>query len=487
MIESLSTILQENCRLTHDRPVVVGFSGGPDSLCLLHLLWRLGYPLIAAHFNHGLRTEAAADAAAAARAAEVLGLPFHMEEGNVRAEAGAGGLSIEEAGREARYRFLFAYARRVGAQAVAVGHTADDQAETVLMHLLRGSGLSGLGGMRYRSFQPLWSEEIPLVRPLLGIWRAEVDRYLSEQGLQPVLDASNLDPTYFRNRLRNHLIPILEEYNPRVKKLLWQTALILQGDEAVLEEAVEAAWQACTPEVREDALSLSLEPFRALSTGLQRRVLRQAVGRLRPALRDIGFETVERGLAFINRTGQGGQLDLASGLRLSREGERVWVSGWTTDLPAGEWPAFPGEKSLLLEVPGRLALSGGWVLEAAVVEEGAFPECSSARTPPSQPVDPFQAWLDLDRLALPLLVRSRLPGDRFRPLGMEGHSIKLSDYFINVKLPRRARHAWPLVLSGGEIAWLPGYLPAEPFRLTPATRRALYLRLRKADAAGGML
>jgi len=477
MIERFATFLEQNCWLSPERPTVVGFSGGPDSLCLLHLLWRLGYPLIAAHFNHGLRPEAAADEAAARETALALGLPFHSEQGDVRSEASAGGLSIEEAGRSARYRFLFTLARQTGAQAVAVGHTADDQVETVLMHLLRGSGLSGLGGMRPRSFQPVWSEEIPLVRPLLRSWREEVERYLAEQGLQPVQDASNLDLTFFRNRLRNHLIPILETYNPKVKKLLWQTAEVLQGDEAVLETAVETAWQACRPEIREGAISLALEPWRALPTGLQRRVLRQAVGCLRPALRDIGFETVERGLSLLNRTEQGGEIDLASGLRLFREGERVWIAGWGSDLPAGGWPAVTESEILLLEIPGRLALSGDWVLEAEAVEGKAIPHLSTAQS--RQQVDPFQGWLDLDRLFLPLQVRARRPGDRFRPLGMQGHSLKLSDYFINVKLPRRARGAWPLVISAGEIAWIPGFLPAEPFRLTSDTHRALSLRLRK--------
>jgi tRNA(Ile)-lysidine synthase len=481
MIEPLAQILKENCRLDPARPVLVGVSGGPDSLCLLHVLWQLGYPLVVAHYNHGLRPEAEADAAAVGLAAAGLGLSFVTERGDVRAAAETNRLSIEEAARQKRYQFLFEQARQVSAQAVAVGHTADDQVETVLMHLLRGAGLSGLGGMRYRARLAIWSEEIPLVRPLLGVWREEVERYITEQGLAPVLDESNLDPSFYRNRLRRQLLPYLQAYNPRVKELLWQTASLLQEDEAVLEVAVEAAWMDCLLEKGEGALALAFTPLLGLPTGLQRRVLRRALSCLRPGLRDISYDTVRRALSFLSSPAAGGQIDLADGLRLWREGERVWIAGWSADLPTGGWPAVPDQESRELTAPGRLRLGDGWVLEASIL--AAVPEPGEAPWRRSEAPDPFSAWLDLDRLALPLQVRARRPGDRFRPLGLGGHSLKLSDYFINAKLPQRARLAWPLVLSAGEIAWLPGFAPGEAFRFTPDTRRVLHLRLSQEAAA----
>lgn len=199
MQERVNICLRDECFLKPDKPVIVAVSGGPDSLCLLDILHKFSSLLMVAHFNHGLRPESESDARAVRREAEKRSLTFILGEDDVATFAADNRLSIEEAARIRRYRFLFAQAEKYDTQAVAVGHTADDQIETMLMHLLRGSGLSGLKGMPARSSPNAWSAGIPLLRPLISIWREEVLAYCREYDLKPVIDRSNMDTTIYRN------------------------------------------------------------------------------------------------------------------------------------------------------------------------------------------------------------------------------------------------------------------------------------------------
>ncbi|MFZ6028310.1 MAG: tRNA lysidine(34) synthetase TilS [Chloroflexota bacterium] len=469
MLAQLHLILQQDCALDEDRPILVGVSGGPDSLCLLDVLDQLGYRLVIAHVNHRLRPEAEEDARLVAQVAEARSIPFVLGSADVRAYAAVHQLSTEEAARVVRYRFLFDQAKCHQAQAVAVAHNADDQAETVLMHLLRGAGLAGLRGMAYRTLPNAWSETIPLVRPLLGVWRTDVLAYCERRQLKPCFDGTNLDTTFFRNRLRHELIPYLETYNPRVRQVLWRTARSLSADYEMLSGLMEAAWTECILEQGDGWLLLGVVCLLGQSLAVQRSVIRRAVTLLRPALRDLAFDVVERTLDWLVHPPQTGQCDLAAGLRLVWEGERVYLAAWEANLPSMAWPAWPGEPQAL-PVPGELALAGGWWLRASLETGGVF---AVARTND----DPYHTWLAADTSSL--LVRTRRPGDRFRPLGMGGASLKLADYFINRKLPRRARQRWPLVCVGDEIAWVPGYHLAHPFRLTETAQQAVHLWLEK--------
>lgn len=479
MLGKIETVLRQGCRLPLDRPVVVGVSGGPDSLCLLDVLHQAGYALIAAHFNHKLRPEADEEAAAVARTAEKAGLPFVSESQDVRAFAEAESLSIEEAARTLRYRFLFAQARKRQAQAVAVGHTADDQVETVLMHFIRGAGLSGLKGMGYRTVIPAFDAVIPLVRPLLDVWREETVVYCAAHGLRPILDASNMSLNFFRNRLRHVLIPTLESYNPRIREVLWRTAQALSGDHDTLSETLAAAWKACVHQAGAGYVAFEVSALAAFPVGLQRNMVRRALEHVRPGLRNVDFAALQRAAAFIADPARPPQLDLVGGVYLFREGGHFYVAAWEADLPDEGWPQMAGNP-LPLALPGEVSISDEWRLVAEewdVVALAWEHACENA--------DPFKAWLDAERLAAPLEVRGRRPGDRFQPLGMDGHSLKMSDFFVNVKLPRRARQRWPLVCAGEAILWVPGYRPAHPFRMSAATRRVIYLALSRTDSAKG--
>ena len=475
MLEVLSRILQDECQLDPAKPIVVGVSGGPDSLCTLDVLVRCGYSPVVAHFNHKLRPEADADSKFVQRIAEKRKLSFAGEEIDVRALAEDGRQSIEEAARNARYRFLFATAERVAAQAVAVGHSADDQVETVLMHLLRGAGLDGLSGMEFRSLPNAWSEHIPLVRPLLDVWRAQIIEYCQEQGFDPIIDATNQDQTFFRNRIRHELLPNLESYNPSIRKVLWRTAEVLRGDMELVKQAVDTAWQECL--LTEGSDYVGLDPQRASQQTLsvQRHLIRRAIAYLRPGLRDIGFNTVEQVRKYFRDSQPTAEIDLIAGLKLLSEPGRIWLAEWEADIPTSEWPQIL-EGEVLLPIPGAFDLTNGWRI---AVEKIA--STNIIKTEAQNNLDPYQAWIDAKLIGDHLNVRARREGDRFQPLGMEGHSIKLSDFMINEKLPRRARAGWPLVCSAEQIVWVAGYRLAQPFRVSETTNEALKLELIQSE------
>ncbi len=457
---AVDAILRDACRLDPTRPIVAGVSGGADSLCLLGVLHEAGYPVVAAHFNHRLRPEADREQAAVEALARSLGLDFVAGAADVGAFAEAEGLSIEQAARTLRYRFLFAEARQRGAQAVAVGHTADDQVETVLMHFLRGSGLSGLKGMTWRALLPSFDPVIPLVRPLLGLRRADTEAYCRERHWQPVQDPSNADPAYLRNRLRHELLPALEAYNPRLRQALLRAASALQGDFELLDEIVAAAWERALRLCQPGFVALDRAALTGMSRPLRRNLFRRAAGLLRPGLGDLDFASLERAADLR-------PADLTGGLRLFVEGGLIYLAACEADLPMADYPQVDGPRPLL---EPRTDLGGGWTL---AIERMARDEVLSDDYSSS---DPWTAWLDAEALVGPLSVRPRRPGDRFQPLGM-GEPMKLQDFFVNAKLPRRARARWPLVCAGEQIVWAPGLRLAHPVRVTAGTRRLLKLRL----------
>ena len=474
MLENLSQILRDECQLDPGKPIVVGVSGGPDSLCTLDVLERCGYSPIVAHFNHQLRPEAEAESEVIRQLAENRKLPFIKGEDDVAARAENRQESLEEAARNARYHFLFASAKRVAAQAVAVGHSADDQAETVLMHLLRGAGMDGLSGMVFRALPNAWSENIPLVRPLLGVWRAQIMEYCQEQGFDPIIDSTNEDQTFFRNRIRHELIPNLESYNPSIRKVLWRTADVLQGEKELVNQAVDKAWQECLLSEGSNYVVIDARHASQQLLSVQRHLIRRAIDSLRPGLRDIGFNTIEQVRKYFQDSQPPAEIDLIAGLKLLSEPGRIWLADWEALLPSSEWPQILEE--VLLPVPGAINLPDCWRLTLEKVTSD-----NNIRNQAQHNPDPYQAWIDAKDIQEPLIVRPRREGDRFQPFGMDGHSIKISDFMINKKMPRRARHGWPLVCCAEHIVWVPGYRLAHPFHVSGTTTEVLKIKLTRDE------
>lgn len=473
-------------------PLVVGVSGGADSLCLLHVLRDLqpqwGYRLHVGHLHHGLRGEAAAEDAAFVEATcQAWGIPVTVEQVDVAKVAREARLSVEEAGRHARYAFLGALAAGLGGRVVAVAHNADDQVETVLMHWLRGAGLAGLRGMLPKVeledlrlegvWDRLWprAEHITLVRPLLTVTRAEVEAYCRQTGLSPRFDLSNLDTTYFRNRLRHELLPFLATYNPRIREVLRRSAEVIADDYAYLRGETLRAWAEVVQEESPQRVTLDLRRFLALHPSLQRGLLREAIRRLRRGLRNVNWVHVERALWGAREGPTGTQITLARGLVLTKGYDVLWVAEEGAPLPS------PWEEGPLLERPvalpreGEVVLPGtGWRVRVRTSE---VPE--PADLPSAAQEDRWRALLDADALRGPLVLRPRRPGDRFCPSGMGGASVLVREFMINVKLPRQVRDRWPLLSCGEEIAWVVGWRVDERFLVTPTTRRVVEVSLRR--------
>jgi len=474
-LERLAKAASEDCELNPEQPTLLGVSGGADSLAMMLGLHALGYKLVIAHVDHGLRPESSSEADFVRSLADSRGLPCFVQRVDVREVAQLERQSLEEAAREIRYRFLFEQAHRQNCKAVAVAHHADDQVETVLMHLLRGAALPGLTGMAYRRLMPQWDPDIPLVRPLLGMWRGEIEAFVETLEVKPCVDLTNLDTRYYRNRIRHALIPELETYNPQIRSVIWRMADVLQAENQFLKAQTDEAFQASLVSVSDDRIVLDRQAFLKHSTALKRRLLRKCIERLRPDLRDVGFDAITRGVDYAENPGTTGEIDLIARLNLAVIDEALIIKTWRADLPDFGHPLLPDEGfSAALDFETPLSLGGDWKIEAHLWEEPPADLLKQVKT-----LDPDQAWLDYDRIEQPLMVRACQEGERFQPLGMGGHSQSLQDLFINLKVPAHLRSLWPLVVSGQTVAWVVGLRTSELFKITPETRRFVVLSLVK--------
>lgn len=447
--------------------LLVGVSGGPDSLCLLHLLAQLrddlGFALHVAHLNHMLRgDESLAEAAFVAATASAWQLPATNAAIDVYSQAQQTRTNLHQAARVARYTFLAQTAQQLAAQAVAVAHQADDQAETVLMHMLRGAGTAGLRGMRPVVPWAEWAQAVApdragasaLIRPLLQITSSEIAEYCGAHGLQPRCDSTNADRQFTRNRIRHELLPQLADYNPQVVAALGRSAVVCADEQAFIQQALATAWPTLAHQ-RAGAIDFAGDSWRSLHPALQRAALRQAHMLLR-ADQTLGLEHVEAARAAVDR-GVGRRVELPGGLALT-----VGYGGSFT-IGALPEPAGPQlvQESIALPVPGRIALDRGWTLSASYLPAPVL----------AQPA----VWqIDIDGGAVPLVVRRRQPGDRLHPAGGCGRR-RLQDLFVDAKVPRALRSAWPLVATTAALVWVPGVCAAEPFVARPGTEQIIRL------------
>jgi tRNA(Ile)-lysidine synthase len=477
ILEQVTKSLVEACQVDRRGTLLVAVSGGADSLCLMHVLRRLGYPIVVAHLDHQLRPESAQEASTLARQCQESGIPFVLGQENVEEFCRAEKFSLEEGARILRYQFLFRQAQTCQAQAVVTGHTADDQVETVLMHLLRGSGLSGLCGMAFRSLPNAWSSSIPLIRPLLGAWKQEILDYIQENNLAPNEDASNRDLRFQRNRVRHELLPLAETYSPGFRRRVWQMARVLSEDEALLELTTDRTWDLCVETETADWLAFKLPVFLTQPQALQNRLLRRAVHHLQPGYADLDFPAIQRASHFVREPGQGKQIEWIGGLSLSIDDQRLLIAPAAAMLNVDfseAWPKLDCDAPLAIPIPGNLTLADGWELIVEVIPDLQLALSQAVINP-----DPYTAWITGEVMASGLRTRQPQPGDRISPLGMAGHSIKISDLMVNEKIPHRARAKWPLIVCQNDLVWVPGLRVAELFRLQTYSHSALCLKLRR--------
>lgn len=481
--------------------VVVGVSGGPDSLCLLHALWSLREAyrlrLHVAHLNHGTRGAASdADAAFVVDVAARWDLPVTVEERDVPALTEEYDLAFEETARRVRYAFLARVAQEEEMQKIAVGHNADDQAETVLMHFLRGTGLAGLRGMLpltpitdYRLLEPFTERKVRgkrqeagyrapaacIIRPLLEVPRDAIEDYCAAHDLAPRFDRSNLDTTYFRNRLRHELLPTLETYIPNVRERLCNTASVVAADYDLLTQVRDYAWGRIVCKETENVIIFDQAAWQELPVALQRSTLRKAAYRLRRTLRDVTFVHVENAREIALRGETGDQATLPMGLALTVGYETLTLGDADAAGPPPDEPLLWQDEPLPVQLPGVTPLpESGWTLRAEILEQWDMDQIIDN-------ADPWTAYLDLEALSEPLLLRPRRPGERFRPHGMDGHSLKVSALMINLKIPQAWRDHVPLLAAGDEIVWVCGRRISEGVTVGPETRRVARLHFERGN------
>lgn len=441
---------------------MAGVSGGSDSVALLFLLHDLAarHELVlagVAHLDHRLRGDAStADAAFCRELAARLGIPAVIGEADVAGRAVEEGVSIEVAGRVARHEFLAGTLTALNGDRVALAHTLDDQAETVLLRLVRGAGPAGLAGI-----PPVRGH---LVRPLLTITRQQLRQYLSERGEPWCEDATNADCAYPRNRMRHEVLPLLRaHFNRRADAALARTAEILRTDAALLDElAAAAAGRVLT--VTDGRVFIDPAALAALPKALSRRVALLALETANPS-RSYGLEEADTVCAAAVLSLPA---DLA-GVRMERSGASVVLE--KRDHRQTRVASRPDpETEWLLPVPGAVSdPAGGWT----VVAEGPIP------CPSSLLAEPRRVVVDANRLATPLVVRYRRRGDRLQPLGLAGRK-KVQDVLVDRKVPSEQRDRVPIVTdTTGCIVWVAGHALADPFRVTPGTTTVVILTLRR--------
>ncbi len=475
ILKEVKTILRENCGLKPADKLVVGVSGGADSVAMLDLLVKCGFSLIVAHFNHQLRLTAVRDEEFVQALARRYQLEYSCEREDIRQLAKVTHQNLEKCAREARYAFLFQLAQDRGVAAVLVAHQADDQVETVLLNLLRGTGLKGLTGMHTCAISA-YHAEIPLVRPLLRYWHVELAQYCRQTGNAYIEDESNRDTKYRRNRVRLELIPQLESYNPRVKAALLRMSELLQADADLLQNDISTAMKEITHSGNHGRLELDLPIFRNLPIALQRNLLRHLIHENIPQLEDLGAAQVEKARQVLAGETRSKNLHLDHRFLVRVEGNKGWLGEIDeANEPGEEWPILIAEMQVPC-VDGEVQLAKNWKLTVRVIAKSVDGEAYQKNR------DPFTAYLDLHGQQSPLDLRHWQTGDRYQPLGMKSGRIKVSDFWINHKVPQRAKRYWPLVVQAGNLLWIPGFAPSENARVTKATIELVVLTLRKVSS-----
>jgi len=434
--------------------VIVAVSGGPDSVCLLHVLNELKdelhIHLVVAHFDHGLRpAEDDLETAFVRDLAQSLKVPFETAKGRLLAKKARG--SREEVARNARYTFLERVREKHKAQETALGHNLNDQAETILMRLLRGSGPSGLTGI-----PPCRDGSI--VRPLIEIERQEIENYLKAKKLASVTDSSNLKTDYLRNKIRLEIMPLLEEQQPQLTHLLAQTAEILRDEDDYLEQTAEA-WVGKHIEILpQNALSMPIPYFLKLPVALRRRVLRNVIGKVKKDLRRISWDHVEaiRRLAQVEKPQAA--LNIPGRLTARRTYDHLIFSTSVNRKPRPFHYPLDGAGTYDLNEIGRR-------LSIEEIEDRKGLRLRGSR---------WTAFLDAEKLPFPLTLRTFKEGDKFIPFGMKGRK-KLKDFFMDLKVPLEQRYSTPILCCDDKPVWVCGFRIDDRFKVTTETKKVIKL------------
>ena len=450
LYERVTETIKKHSMLNGGEKVLLGLSGGPDSVCLLSILNRIkkDFDLIihAVYVDHNLRPEEIpAEIAFCSKICEKMQVDFRVKSVDVKSRAKEKGMNKQEAARELRYLAFSEAGEETKADRIALAHNADDQAETVLMRLVRGAGPSGLSGIP--------PKRAGIIRPLIEIERREIEDFLERHEIHYMVDSSNFRTEYIRNRIRLLLMPELKKLNPGLVRSVTKTASILQEEERYLELIVTKTLMKLISRKSERRIELFLSPLESMDIVILRRVLRRAIDGTE-GIRGAGFIHVEDIMRLIKKGDSGDRLYLPKGIRVIKDYSLLVITS--------EEPGRIG--SYELQVPGEVAIVGaGLVIKASFEDSAADPGDGKS-----------SVLLDAEKVNLPLKIRPRMPGDFFSPLGF-GKRRKLQDLFVDLKVPRDERDSIPVVVSGSDIVWVGGYRADDRFRISADTKKFLRL------------
>lgn len=447
ILDQIKKTIKRYNLLEEKERVLVAYSGGLDSSGLLALLLELreewDIEIFLGHFNHKLRQGAEEDEHFVRDMSRKFSLPLFVGSGDVQSHAKENGLTIEEAGRRLRYDFLKKAAVKIEETKVATGHTMTDQAETLLMRLMRGSGPRGLA-----SIYPVVEGKI--IRPLIELEREDIEDYLLKKKIPYRIDESNFDRRFFRNRIRWELIPyIRKNFEPRIVPQLAKLASILQEEEALLDKLGKEKAQRAILEKNDETI-LELGILTSFPLALKRRVVREFIARLKGDLRDVSFEDIESVLGL----GKGKEFHLRKKIILRREEDRIFLKKKTSQEVRYEY-MWDGKKPLEIK-------------EIGLQFKGA--ELKLKCFAPLYFNDETHAYFDLANLSFPLLVRNRKEGDRYQPLGTPGQK-KLKEIMRAKGIPLSERKNRPVFLCEEEIVWVLGLPVSEKHKISEKTRK----------------
>jgi len=440
--------------------VVVGLSGGPDSMCLLHVLMELretwGLKIFAAHLNHQFRgKEADEDALYVREKCEEWGIDVFVQVFDVPAYAKKKGLSSEEAGREIRYKLFYEVAKKVGANKIAIAHNMNDNAETVLMNLFRGSGIEGLKGIEAKRGE--------IIRPLINVRRDEIEAYCSEKGLNPRIDKTNLQPIYGRNKVRLELIPYIEKnFNSNIMSTLQRFSDIIAIENDFLNEEAEKKLLDVAI-VDGNSIKYNINKMHDIHPALLRRVIRIGIEKLTGSLRGIEYKNIESVVDLLNK-GTGAAVILPQNIKAYISYNNLVLSINTK----------PENYKYYLELEydkDNIAQSFDLTVRLRTIEASKIADIEK---------DKYKVYIDKGKVKDKLVLRNRSDGDVFSPIGLKG-SKKLKEYFIDEKIPREERDKILLIADGKEIVWILGRRLSEKYKITKETKEAIIINVIKGD------
>ncbi|HSH34629.1 tRNA lysidine(34) synthetase TilS [Schnuerera sp.] len=460
MENKVLTIIKENKLIERNDNIVIGLSGGPDSMALLYILLdikkEIDFNIFIAHVNHGVRgKDALSDEKFVKNLAKKLNLPFYLKRVNMDEYAKEQKISSEEAGRALRYGFFREILTEIGGGKIAVAHNKNDQAETLLMRFFRGTGIDGLKGMEYINGD--------IIRPILGIEREEIERYLSDKNIETRLDKTNLEPIYNRNRIRLELIPYIEKhFNPNIVDTLWRISKVVSIDSKFLEQYSKETYAKLVQKKEKNSIILNGSLFLKENRSVQQRIIRNCIFDINGDLQGFTNRHILDILTLFLEGGTGKSIDLINNI----------VAKTSYDDFVIEKKKSSQHRDFLFKID---------IEGITYIDELQFK--INAKVLPKKdikiiPKDKFVKYFDYDKIVGGLYIRNRKNGDRFVPFGMKG-SKKIKDYFIDEKIPKEERDIIPLITDEENILWVVGYRSSDIYKITADTKKVLIIKLIK--------